>query len=71
MGFLPVLNVCPVKRSMRGIELIKEMPQTEGSLWLEGNNGFEACATQGLRQMMGTSTSDASDVEQRSLLAPH
>lgn len=54
-----------------GIELIKEMPQTEGSLWLEGNNGFEACATQGLRQMMGTSTSDASDVEQRSLLAPH
>ena len=46
-----------------GIELIKEMPQTEGSLWLEGNNGFEACATQGLRRMMGPSTSDASGGE--------
>jgi thiamine biosynthesis lipoprotein len=46
-----------------GIELIKGMPHTEGSLWPKGNNGFGACATQGLRRMMGPSTSDASGGE--------
>ncbi|MDE0891727.1 MAG: FAD:protein FMN transferase [Planctomycetota bacterium] len=39
-----------------GIELIKELPCTEGSLWSEGNIDLEACATQGLRQMMATSS---------------
>jgi thiamine biosynthesis lipoprotein len=43
-----------------GIELIKELPYTEGSLWSEGNKALEACATQGLGQMMSASPSGSS-----------
>ncbi len=51
-----------------GIELIRELPYTEGSLWSGGNKALEACATQGLRQMMAASPTDSSGDRLRSPL---
>jgi len=51
-----------------GIELIRELPYTEGSLWSGGNKALEACATQGLRQMMAASPTDPSRDKLRSPL---
>jgi thiamine biosynthesis lipoprotein ApbE len=42
-----------------GIELIAELPCTEGCVWSEGNKALEACATRGLRQMMAASLTDS------------
>ena len=51
-----------------GIELIRELPYTEGSLWSEGNKALEACATRGLRQMMAASPKDSFSDKLRSPL---